>query len=146
VEDGDRDPGGSVMGIVGNRAWAAAALAGFAAISLAATLWPRRFKLIQQIPGADKGGHFLVMAVLALVLVLALAGLTWRGLRFGPLACIAATLVLVTAEEVSQLAIPGRTFSWLDLAYSGAGVLAGGGLATLWLWRKAAAAARAPSF
>lgn len=122
------------MKLVGNRAWAAAALGAFAAISLAATLWPRRFKLVQQLPGSDKGAHFVVMAALTLVVVLALSGSAWRGSRLGSAWWLTAVFLLVTAEEVSQLAIPGRTFSWLDLAYSWAGVAAGGLLAVAWLW------------
>jgi polysaccharide biosynthesis protein VpsQ len=119
--------------IVGDKRWAAAALACFVAMSLAATLFPRRFKLIQQVPGADKAGHLIVMTLLALVLVVALAGATWRGRRIGTGLCVAGTLLLVTIDEVSQLAIPGRTFSWLDLAYSWAGVLLGGAVGGLWL-------------
>lgn len=121
------------MRIVGDKRWAAAALACFVAMSLAATLFPRRFKLIQQVPGADKAGHLIVMTLLALVLVVALAGATWRGRRIGTGLCVAGTLLLVTIDEVSQLAIPGRTFSWLDLAYSWAGVLLGGAVGGLWL-------------
>jgi VanZ family protein len=109
---------------------AAAALAVAAGISLAATLWPRRFKFIERtIPSSDKAGHFLVMGLLAAVLVWALAETNWRGHRLTALGCLAGTLLLVTLEEVSQLALPTRTFSWLDLAYSWAGVLVLGGLA-----------------
>ena len=104
-------------------------MAAAAGISLAATFWPRRFKFLEQtVPGSDKAGHFVVMGLLAMVLVWAFAGTTWRGFRLTGVTCLAATLLLVSLEETSQLIIPGRTFSWLDLAYSWAGVLVLGGL------------------
>jgi len=119
--------------------WAAFAAA--AAINLAATFYPRRFKFIEQaIPGSDKAGHFLVMGLLAAVLVWALAGSTWRGVRVTSAMCVAVTLLLVSLEEVSQLAIRTRAFSWLDLAYSWAGVLVLGGLAAALVRRRARAA------
>lgn len=122
-------------------AWASAALATAAGISLAATLWPRRFKFIEQtIPGSDKAGHFLVMGLLAAVLIWAFAGTSWRGYRLNGTACLAATLLLVSLEEASQIAIPGRIFSWLDLAYSWAGVLVLGGLAATLARRRTARA------
>jgi len=123
---------------------AAAALAVAAFISMAATLWPRRFKFIEQtIPSSDKAGHFVVMGLLAAALVWALAETSWRGRRLTAFGCVTGTLLLVSLEEVSQLALPTRTFSWLDLAYSWAGVLVLGGLAgALVRYRIARAAAR----
>ena len=116
-------------------AWVAVAVAGGA--SLAATLWPRRFKFLEQtVPGADKAGHFVIMGLLAAVLVWALSGTTWRGYRLTSAVCLAATLLLVSLEEASQLAIRGRTFSWLDLAYSWAGVLVLGGFAAILVRRR----------
>lgn len=112
-----------------------------AAINLAATFWPRRFKFIEEaIPGSDKAGHFLVMGLLAAVLVWSLAGTSWRGFRLTSAVCLGATLFLVSLEEASQLAIPGRTFSWLDLTYSWAGVIVLGGLAAALTRRRAARA------
>ncbi len=122
-------------------AWAAAAMVAAAGISLAATLWPRRFKFIEQtIPGGDKAGHFLVMGLLAVVLVWAFAGSSWRGFRLTGAVCLASTLLLVSLEEASQLVIPGRIFSWIDLAYSWAGVLVLGGLAAVVAHRRVARA------
>lgn len=116
-------------------AWLAVAFA--AGASIAATLWPRRFKLLEQtVPGADKSGHFVIMGLLAAVLVWALSGTSWRGYRLTSAVCLTATLLLVSLEEASQLAIPGRTFSWLDLAYSWAGVLVLGGLAAILVRRR----------
>lgn len=121
-------------------AWMAIAAA--TGISLAATFWPRRFKFIEQtIPGSDKTGHFVVMGLLAAVLVWALAGSNWRGIRLTAPLCLAATLLLVSLEEVTQLAIPGRTFSWLDLAYSWAGVFVLGGLTAVLVRGRTARAA-----
>lgn len=125
--------------------WAGLALTVAAAISLAATLWPRRFKFLEQsIPGSDKSGHFVIMGLLAAALVWSLAGTTWRGRRLSGLLCLAGTTVLVSLEEASQLIIPGRTFSWLDLAYSWAGVLVLGGL-TVFLTRHRTAASELTS-
>lgn len=121
--------------------WAAIAVVTAAGISLAATMWPRRFKFIEQtIPGSDKAGHFVVMGLLAAVLIWAFAGSTWRGFRLTGAVCLVAMLFLVSLEEASQLAIPGRVFSWLDLAYSWAGVLVLGGLAAILARRRTARA------
>lgn len=121
---------------------AAAALAIATGISTAATFWPRRFKFIEQtIPSSDKAGHFLVMGLLAAALVWAFADLSWRGHRLGVLGSLVGTLLLVSLEEASQLALRTRTFSWLDLAYSWAGVLVLGGLAGAFVRYRAARAA-----
>lgn len=110
-----------------------AALAVVAGISLAATLWPEQFGFVQRIPGADKGGHFIVMGLCTLVVVLSLGGTAWRGRRVGAWWLVAAALVVSAVEEIAQRWIPGRNFSWLDLAYSWAGVLVFGTLAALWV-------------
>ncbi len=71
------------------------------------------------------------MGLLAAVLVWTLAGMTWRGVPLGGAFCIVATLCLTSLEEASQVVIPGRTFSWIDLAYSWSGILLLGGFAAL---------------
>jgi len=112
---------------------AVAAVAAVAAGSLAVTLWPHRFGFIWRIPGNDKTGHFIVMGLLAFVVVLALAG---GRRRIGALVAVAGTLLLVSVEEASQLLLSGRTFSWLDLASSWAGVLTFGTLAAVIVRRR----------
>jgi VanZ family protein len=123
------------------KASAVAALSIFATVSLVATLWPHRFRAIYRVPGTDKAGHFLVMGLLAFILVSSLTGTRWREYRLGASACLGLTLLLVSLEEASQLFIPSRTFSWLDLAYSWAGVLVLGGLAAALVRRRRAKAA-----
>lgn len=95
-------------------------------------------------PGGDKLGHFVLMGAAAFAVELALGGrrvaLRIAGhrlsLRLAPIVVGAA----VIAEECSQLALPSRTFSFLDLAFSLAGVVAGGALATALLGRRSARA------
>ena len=55
-----------------------------------------------------------------------------------PIACLAAAALLVTLDEVIQLAIPSRAFEWKDLAWSLTGVLVFGLIATgvQWIGRR----------
>lgn len=82
----------------------------------------------------DKYVHFLVYGALAFLLHLMLQGRCWRVWRIA--IPVAAMLVLGFgfAEEVTQLALPRRQFSLMDLACNFAGVVVFTALAQLTLW------------
>ncbi|MBX3272745.1 MAG: VanZ family protein [Sandaracinaceae bacterium] len=80
------------------------------------------FSAVAHVPYGDKLGHFALIGALALLADLA-AGR--RDARLGrlrvPLAS-AVVFALVLAEEVSQLAVPARSFDLLDLLADALGV------------------------
>lgn len=80
---------------------------------------------VRALPGGDKTAHFLVMGLLSFVVNLALAGRT-IGVRHLalPLGTVI-VLLLVTAEEFSQLLVKGRTFDRADLLCDVAGIALG---------------------
>ena len=67
--------------------------------------------------------HFVGAGLLSFFMVLGFSALSAHGRPLGPLGSLAAAALLVTLEEVVQLAIPSRVFSLDDLAWSLAGVL-----------------------
>lgn len=107
------------------------AIAVFFCMSVLASLRPEWFHFIYSLPGRDKSMHFLVSGVLTVLVVLGLSRSRFRGRSAGPLVCLLLTTLLVTLEEFTQLAIPTRTFAWLDLGYSYAGILVFGLVALL---------------
>jgi hypothetical protein len=94
------------------------------------------FDWVACIPGRDFTAHFILIGLLSLTVNLALhrrsVTLAGRPFQLGSLILIP----LVTLEELSQIWIPTRGFSLLDLAanYLGIGLL--GGLFTNWPQRK----------
>lgn len=82
----------------------------------------------------DKYVHFLVYGALAFLLHIALGGRSWRVWRIA--IPVAAVLVLGfgLAEEITQLALPRRQFSVMDLASNLAGVVVFTALAQIVLW------------
>ena len=68
-------------------------------------------------PGGDKLGHVMVAALLNLAFSLSSARRT--ALARGSVL----TVLLMTAEEFSQVLLPTRTFSWVDLGCDYLGVL-----------------------
>ncbi len=84
------------------------------------------------IPHGDKIGHFLVMGLLALMVNLLLNN---RCQSFRKRNFLLGSLIvagIVTAEEFTQIFIPSRTFSPLDLAADYAGIFVFGRL-SVWL-------------
>jgi len=82
------------------------------------------FELVGAIPFGDKLGHFGLIGLLALA---ADAAAKRHDLRLGRLAIPTAplvVLVLVAAEELSQIAMVTRTFDLLDFAADVAGIVA----------------------
>ena len=99
------------------------AIATFFTISALVSVRKEWFGFIYGIPGKDLLAHFVGMGLLSFFMVLGFSSRDSHGRSLGPLASMAAATLLVTLDEVSQLAIPSRTFSLDDLAWSLAGVL-----------------------
>ncbi len=99
-------------------------------------LAPVLFPFIRDVPYVDKLGHFFLMGGLSLFFNLSLSG---RQLTFGPMSLQCGTLIvllLVTAEEFSQLYFDHRKFDLMDLFWSVAGALAFGFVAAILLERR----------
>lgn len=99
------------------------AIAIFCTISVLVSLHREWFGFIYDLPGRDKLFHFIGMGLLSFFMVLGFPSWATKYRIPGPLASMAAAAVLVTLEEVIQIAIPSRVFSLDDLAWSFAGVL-----------------------
>jgi VanZ family protein len=85
------------------------------------------FSFVLQYEWGDKVGHFGLIGVLALLTDLALGQKSWRHVPVGP----AIIVVLVTLEELSQLAMTTRTFDLVDLSADLLGVITFVGLGRL---------------
>lgn len=85
--------------------------------------------VLYNFPNGDKVGHFVLMGLLSLLVNLGV--LSGAGKRTGRRAITASLVVagLVTLEEISQEFFPSRNASWVDLAFSLAGIAVFGGLA-----------------
>lgn len=104
----------------------AAYLAAIASIVLIANLGGTHavFGFVAWVPFGDKLGHFVLMGTLAMLTDLATGRHEWKLGRVrvpsGPMVIAA----LVTAEELSQLALTTRSFDLVDLAADFAGIVA----------------------
>jgi hypothetical protein len=92
------------------------------------------FGFIYNFPGGDKFAHFIGPGLLSFLMVLGFSSLATSGRPRAPIACLAAAALLVTLDEVIQLAIPSRAFEWTDLTWSLIGVLVFGLMATAVQW------------
>jgi len=110
------------------------AITTFFTISVLVSTRKEWFGFVYDVPGGDKFFHFVGMGLLALCMVLGFSSLTTHDHRPGPTAILAAVALLVTLDEVVQLAIPSRVFDLDDLAWSLAGVLFFGLTATGMKW------------
>ena len=99
------------------------AIATFFSISALVSVRKQWFGFIYGFPGGDKFAHFLGPGLLAFFMVLGFASRTAHHRPLSPLASMAAAALLVTLDEVIQLAIPVRAFELKDLAWSLTGVL-----------------------
>ena len=86
-------------------------------------------RLVQQIPGGDKTGHFVLMGIVSFVTVVAAIRLGTRSPRANVMIGFILVGVFATLDEVLQLVLPRRTFSLSDLSASYAGVVVFGALA-----------------
>ena len=110
------------------------AIATFFTISALVSVRKEWFGFIYGIPGKDQLAHFVGAGLLSFFMVLGFSSLATQDRRLDPTASLAAAALLVTLDEVVQLAIPSRTFSLNDLAWSLAGVLVFGLAATGIQW------------
>ncbi len=99
------------------------AIAAFFTTSALVSIHKEWFGFIYGMPGRDHLAHFVGMGLLSFFMVLGFSSRATHGHPLGPLMSMAAATLLVTLDEVIQLAIPSRTFSLDDLAWSLAGVL-----------------------
>ncbi len=102
---------------------------------------PEVLSFYQVIPMGDKVGHFFLMGVFAFLATLVSGS---RRIAAGGLAVpvgAAIVFLVVALEELSQIFVPARTFSWLDLTADVAGIAAFGWLAVRLTGRKGAARA-----
>lgn len=80
------------------------------------------FTTLRSFPYGDKIGHFCLMGTFSLLINLALSA---KNFRFWKLNYLPGNLIvsaIVTAEEFSQMFIPGRTFDAGDLIFDYAGI------------------------
>ena len=107
------------------------AIAAFFSISALVSVHREWFGFIYyDLPGGDKFAHFLGPGLLAFCMVLGFSSRAAQHRRLSPIASLAAVALLVTLDEVIQLAIPSRAFELKDLAWSLTGVLVFGLAAT----------------
>jgi polysaccharide biosynthesis protein VpsQ len=92
--------------------------------------------VLYNFPNGDKVGHFTLMGLLSLLVNLGM--LSGAGKRTVRRALTASLVVagLVTLEEISQKFFPSRNASWVDLAFSLAGIAVFGALAWFLVERK----------
>lgn len=87
------------------------------------------FTFINRFPLGDKIGHFCLTAVFSLFVNLALSAKTFKFWKLSYLLDSLIVLTVVTAEEISQFFIRGRTFDAGDLIFDYAGIFIFGELA-----------------
>ena len=93
------------------------------------------FEVVRRVPLGDALAHVLLLGVMSLLLNLVLDTTRFHWGPFRPLRGTTVLLVLATLEEFSQLALVYRTFSFIDAAANGVGIVAFGWLA-VWLNRR----------
>jgi VanZ family protein len=82
---------------------------------------------------SDKTLHVTTYAVLAMLLLRALAGGSWRGVTPGTLlGCVAITVLYGVKDEWHQMFTPGRTPDVMDVAADFAGALGSAIVAGAW--------------
>ena len=80
------------------------------------------FDFVRTLPYGDKLGHASLFGFLTLVAVI---GLRFRSLKLGKLRIyygVAAVVLFVVCEELSQAFIPSRTFDFIDLVADMVGI------------------------
>jgi len=80
------------------------------------------FTFIRKFPFGDKIGHFCLMGMLSLLVNLALSAKTFQFWKLNYLLGSLIVLMVVTAEEFSQIFVRGRTFDAGDLVFDYAGI------------------------
>ena len=108
------------------------ALVAFFALSALSSVQPEWFAFVQGVPGRDKLLHFLGAGVLSVLNVIGFSPAGVRGRTYQGVLLLGAVVLLITLEELLQLAIPSRNFALADLGWSYAGI-AVFGLPAIWL-------------
>jgi hypothetical protein len=104
------------------RNFALLAIVVYFGISILASIQPEWFEFVEGIPGRDKLLHFIGAGLLSFFVVSGISSVVVRNRTYGPFAMLAAITLLITFEEIGQLAIPSRTFDLPDLGWSYAGI------------------------
>jgi polysaccharide biosynthesis protein VpsQ len=102
---------------------------------------PGMLRAIYAFPGGDKVGHFLLMGGLSFFVNTSFASRLVIERLNGHLVASAVVVLLVTAEELSQICFKNRTFSLDDLAAGYLGIICFGFLAYRMRNRRLAGAA-----
>ena len=92
-------------------------------------LGPAIFPLIYLLPWGDKAGHFILMGLLSLLINSVLSAAKVRVFSFNLLKGTIIILAIVTLEELSQLLLIYRRFSFVDLLFDYLGIILFGFLA-----------------
>ena len=112
------------------------AFLGFLVYSADQGRWPEVLSFYKEMPCGDKVGHFLLMGTLAFLVTRVLEKKSFLVGRFRVPFGAAVVFLVVCLEEISQIFIPGRTFSFLDLSADLLGILVFGWLASRYPKRK----------
>ena len=96
------------------------------------------FSVLRILPLGDKIGHFCLIGMLSLFVNLALNAKSFQFWKLNYLLGSLIVLAVVTAEEFSQIFIPGRNFDVGDLIFDYAGIFIFGETARFICWKIAA--------
>jgi len=81
------------------------------------------FSFINQVPGKDKTGHFLIMGTFCFLLNSALENRLVPKIPFRFFLGTLIALIFVTTEECSQIFLSSRTFDLMDMLSNYLGIL-----------------------
>jgi polysaccharide biosynthesis protein VpsQ len=93
------------------------------------------FPFIYNVPGLDKVGHFFLTGMLSFLVNHLLKAKKVQLFSLDFLSGSLIVFLVVSLEELSQLFLTYRAFSWLDLIFDIGGILLGGRLA-VWLLKR----------
>ena len=108
------------------------AISAYLGISILASIQPEWFEFVQGLPGRDKLIHFLGAGLLSILIVTGFSSIVIYNRTYGPFSILGAITLLITLEELGQIAIPSRTFDLTDLGWSYVGIVVFG-LPAVWL-------------
>ena len=92
---------------------------------------PGALEMIYDFPNGDKVGHFILFGTLSFLVNKTTISMFKRSPKGIILSVSLILMLLVGFEEWTQQFLPNRTYSWIDLAFSYAGITLGA-----WLtWR-----------
>ena len=94
------------------------------------------FTVVELLPFGDKIGHFCLMGMFAFVVNLALSARTFQVWKLNYLLGSLIVFAVVSAEEISQIFVRGRTFDLKDLLADALGIFIFGEAARFIIYRK----------